>query len=105
MRCWNVVLLLSLGTASFLSHQAKAKGQFMLQLERSDVTVWPALIGSAALTDNKDSWFEIGGRTRTDRVPRHDLQALSHCLLLWGDREGKKTSPLAARPAFCAAAF
>src|SRR6266699_1782491 len=103
MRCWNVAVVLSLGIASLLFHQGRAQAQFMLQLARSDVTVWPALIGSAVLTGSQDPWFKVGGRTGTDRVPSHYLPALSNVLLIRG--EGKRTTPVGSPPCFCAAPF
>jgi hypothetical protein len=102
MRCWSMAVVLSLVSAALLCHQGKAKAQFALQLERpsairSDVTVWAASIGSAAFAGSQGSWFEAGGRTR------HDLPAPPPCLLLAGNREGKRATAVALRPCFCAA--
>jgi hypothetical protein len=100
MRCWSMAVVLSLASAALLCHQGKAKAQFELQFERSDVTAWAASIGRATFAGRQDAKLTTGGR------PCPDLPAMSPCLMLAGSPERKSTTtPVASRPYLCAARF
>src|SRR5215467_1917725 len=93
MRYWNMAVLFFLGIASLLSNQGKAKAQVLLQLERSEVTLWPPLVGNTAFGIRQDPWFSA------DRTAHHDLPAVSPRLLLAAVRQ----TPVVSRPCLCAA--